>query len=245
MGLFDLFSKKKADAPKASARDTERLGRLVANKFSQNLDRQDAIEQLSRMGTKESAAALLKRFDWQLDPSITDQEEKENCLRGIVGVGEDALDPVRHYAKKAESLMWPMRVLKNIVTGQALTDELLSMLDQFDTEYTRNVEPKLQLISELAEHKTDEVRAALEPFLEDASEPVRFAAVTSVFALGKAESLPALIAALEQEESLRVKNRIAEGLAQKGWELPEALLPVAAKGLPGNYRVVGNKVQTG
>ncbi len=245
MGLFDLFSKKKADAPKASGRDTERLGRLVANKFSQNLDRQDAIEQLSRMSTKDSAAALLKRFDWQLDPSITDQEEKENCLRGIVAVGQDALGPVRNYAKKAESLMWPLRVLKNIVSGQELTDELLSMLDQFDTEYTRNVEPKLQLITELAEHKTDEVRAALEPFLEDASEPVRFAAVTSVFAIGNPDSLPALIAALEQEESLRVKNRIAEGLSQKGWELPEALLPVAAKGLPGNYRVQGNKVQPG
>jgi len=245
MGLFDLFSKKKADAPKASGRDTERLGRLVANKFSQNLDRQDAIEQLSRIGTKASAAALLKRFDWQLDPSITDQEEKESCLRGIVAVGEDALEPVRNYAKKAESLMWPIKVLKNIVSGQALTDELLSMLDQFDTEYTRNVEPKLQLITELAAHPSDEVRTALEPFLEDASEPVRFAAVTSIFAIGSPDSLPALVAALEQEESLRVKNRIAESLSQKGWELPEALRDVAQKSLPGNYRLQGNKVQSG
>src|SRR5688500_18320573 len=142
MGLFDLFSKKKGDAPKASVRDVQRLQRLVANKFSQNLDRQDAIEQLSRMRTRESAAALLRRFDWQLDPSITDQEEKENCLQGIVAVGENALEPVRAYSKKAESLMWPLRVLKGVVSGPALTDELLAMLDQFDTEYVRNVEPK-------------------------------------------------------------------------------------------------------
>ena len=242
MGLFDLFSKKKGDAPKASVRDVQRLQRLVANKFSQNLDRQDAIEQLSRMRSRESAAALLRRFDWQLDPSITDQEEKENCLQGIVAVGEDALEPVRAYGKKAESLMWPLKVLKGVVSGPALTDELLAMLDQFDTEYVRNVEPKVQLITELAEHKTDDVRTTLEPFLEDASEPVRFAAVTSVFAIADPQSLPALAAALESEESRRVKIRIAQGLAQQAWEIPEELRPLLSKSLPDTYRLQGPKV---
>jgi hypothetical protein len=242
MGLFDLFSKKKADAPKASVRDMQRLQRLVANKFSQNLDRQDAIEQLSRMRTRESAAALLRRFDWQLDPSITDQEEKENCLQGIVAVGENALEPVRAYSKTAESLMWPLRVLKGVVSGPALTDELLAMLDQFDTEYVRNVEPKVQLIAELAEHKTNDVRTALEPFLEDASEPVRFAAVTSVFAIGDPQSLPALAAALENEESLRIKIRISQGLSQQAWDIPDDLRPILSKALPDAYRLQGTKV---
>jgi hypothetical protein len=237
MGLFDLFSKKKADAPKASVRDVQRLQRLVANKFSQNLDRQDAIEQLTRMRTRESAAALLRRFDWQLDPSITDQEEKQNCLQGIVAVGEEALEPVRAYGRKAESLMWPIRVLKGIVSGPALTDELLTLLDQYDTEYTRNVEPKVQLITELGEHKTDDVRTALEPFLEDASEPVRFAAVTSVFVIGNPASLPALVAALDHEESRRVKVRIAQGLATQNWEIPEALRPLCGKALPDGFRL--------
>ena len=242
MGLFDLFSKKKADAPKASVRDVQRLERLVANKFSQNLDRQDAIQQLSRLRTRASAGALLRRFDWQLDPSITDQEEKENCLQGIVAVGEEALEPVRVYGRKAESLMWPIKVLKGIVSGPALTEELLALLDQYDTEYTRNVEPKVQLISELANHKSDDVRTTLEPFLEDASEPVRFAAVTSVFALANPESIPALIAALENEESRRVKIRIAQGLAQQSWEIPEELRPLATKALPDGYRLENQKI---
>ena len=242
MGLFDLFSKKK-EAPKASVRDIQRLERLVANKFSQNLDRQDAIDQLSRIGTSASATALLKRFDWQLDPSITDQEEKENCLRAIVAVGDDALEPVRSYCRKAESLMWPLKVLKGIVSGPELTDELLSLLDQFDTEYVRNVEPKVQLITELAQHKTDEVRVALEPFLQDSSEPVRFAAVTSVFAIASSESVPALVAALENEESLRIKNRICQGLAQQAWPIPNALQDVAQKALPSGFRIEGDVVK--
>jgi HEAT repeat protein len=237
MGLFDLFSKKKHEAPTASLRDIQRLERLVANKFSQNLDRQDAIAQLSRIGTRASAAALLRRFDWQLDPSITDQEEKENCLRAIVAVGDDALEPVRGYCRKAESLMWPLKVLKGITSGPALTEELLSLLDQYDTEYVRNVEPKVQLITELAEHKTDDVRTTLEPFLEDASEPVRFSAVTSVFALANPESVPALVAALEHEESLRVKNRIAQGLVQQAWPIPEPLRDITQKSLPAAFRL--------
>lgn len=242
MGLFDLFSKKKSDAPKASSRDIQRLERLVANKFSQNLDRQDAIAQLTRMRTRESAGALLKRFDWQLDPSITDQEEKENCLEGIVAVGEAALEPVRAYCRKAESLMWPIKVLKRIVPEPALTDELLLLLDQYDTEYVRNVEPKVQLITELAEHKSDEVRTTLEPFLEDTSEPVRFAAVTSVFSIGDPQSVPALIAALDHEESRRIKIRIAQGLAQNAWPIPEELRPLCTRALPESFRLDVDKV---
>ena len=242
MGLFDLFSKKKSEAPKASVRDVQRLERLVANKFSQNLDRQDAIQQLSRMRSRSGAGALLRRFDWQLDPSITDQEEKENCLEAIVAVGEPALEPVRAYAKKAESLMWPLRVLKGIVSGPALTDELLAMLDQFDTEYVRNTQPKVQLITELGEHRSDEVRIALEPFVEDASEPVRFAAVTSLFSIGDPRSVAALVAALENEESLRIKIRIAQGLAQQGWEIPENLHALLSKSLPDGFRLEGAKV---
>lgn len=244
MGLFDLFSKKK-EAPKASVRDIQRLERLVANKLSQNLDRQDAIEQLSRIGTSASAGALLRRFDWQLDPSITDQEEKENCLRAIVAVGDDALEPVRTYCQKAESLMWPLRVLKGIVSGPELTDELLLLLDKFDTEYVRNVEPKVQLITELAQHKTDEVRTALEPFLEDTSEPVRFAAVTSIFALAYPESVPALVKALENEESLRIKNRISQGLAQHAWPIPDALHETVTEFLPTGFRLDGGVIKAG
>jgi len=242
MGLFDLFSKKKGEPAKASGRELQRLERLVGSKLSQNIDRQEAIETLSRMGTRESAAALLRRFDWQLDPSITDQEEKETCLRGIVAVGADALEPVRAYCQRAESLTWPIKVLKGIVSGEALTEELLALLDRYDTEYVRNPEPKVQLITELAEHKTDDVRTAVEPFLQDASEPVRFASVATLFAIGSEGSVPALVAALDEEESRRIKNRIAQGLQQQGWVIPEELRETCSDALTEDYRLVDGRV---
>lgn len=241
MGLFDIFTKSKEERPK-SEKDIARLERMVANKLSQNYDRQEAIEGLSRIGTAASARALLKRFDWNLDPSITDQDEKETCLRGIVAAGEEALEPLRDYCKKAESLTWAIKVLKGIVPAERLTEELLSLLDQFDTEYTRNVEPKIQLLRVLEEHPSEDVRVAVEPFLNDASETVRFTAVNTTFAVNDEKSAPALAAALVAEESLRVKNRISERLAERRWAVPAELTDACKQALPPGFVLDGERI---
>lgn len=245
MGFFDLFTKKKDSTPSAKPKEVAKLERLVANKLSQNYDRQEAIAELARMGTAESAAALLKRFDWMLDPTITDQEEKENCVKGIVAAGEAALVPIRNYCKKAESLNWPLKALREIAPGERYVEELLNLLDEFDTEYVRNVEPKLQLLKELSEHPSEEVRVAVEPFMGDVSEPVRFEAVTAIFAMNDPESVPALVEQLSTEESRRIKNRIAQGLAEKGWRIPEEQGATCKSALPPGYRLVDGVVRAG
>jgi HEAT repeat protein len=245
MGIFDFLGKKKADQPpRPSAREIARLERLLSNKLSQNFDRQEAISELGRMGTAQAAAALLKRFDWVLDPSITDQEEKESCVHGIAAAGEDALEPIRDYCKKAESLTWPLKVLRIIVSDeQRATQEVLGILDQFDTEYVRNAEPKVQLIQALEAYKSDDVRVAVEPFLRDMSEPVRFTSVTTLFALNDSASLPAILDALDNEESRRVQNRIAQGLVDRAWPIPAELAGSATKALPPGFAVTNGRVQ--
>jgi HEAT repeat protein len=246
MGLFDFFSRKdKADSPakKPSDREIARFAKLVGTKMSQNYDRQEAIEELGKIGTAQSTIALLKRFDWSMDPSITDQEEKEGTMRGIVAAGEAALEPLRNYCKRAQSLTWPLKTLRAIVAEDQFAEELLGILDMFDTEYVRNPEPKVQLLAMLEEFPGGEVREAIEPFLGDASEPVRFAAVTSVFAMNDAESVPPLVAALEEEESLRVKNRIAQGLAERRWEIPESLRDTCRQALPPDFAFDGARVR--
>lgn len=257
MGLFDFLSKAKDQGDKEkpaktgggksekggkSDREMARLERLVSSKMTQNLDRQDAIRELSEMATGRAARVLLKRFNWSMEPSITDQEEKEAAAAGIVAAGSDALEPIREYCQKAESLHWPLRVLKDIVSGDELVDELLGVLDQFDTEYLRNPEPKVQLLERLHDYPTEDVRVAVEPFVGDVNESVRFAAVTTVLAIGNSASVEALVAAIEDEESLRVRNKIAQGLAEQGWEIPEALLGAVSKGLPDGFVARAGKV---
>lgn len=241
MGLFDFLSKNKGEssARKLSDREIARLAKVVGEKLAQDYDRQEAIDELGKFPSAATAAALLRRFDFQMDPSITDQDEKESAATGIVAAGSEALGPIRDYCRRAKSLTWPLKVLKQIVEGDELTDELLGILDGFDTEYTRDPQPKIQLLQELAEHPSAEVRDAVEPFLGDMSEPVRFAAVTTLLAHPVAEVGEALAEAFGEEESLRVKNRIAQGLAEGRYEVPPELLEAFREALPPEFRLDG------
>jgi len=226
MGLFDLFKGKTKQGPEASQggdRNVARLGKVAGDKHAQNYDRIEAIEGLARMQNGESAAALLKRFTFHIDPSITDQEEKDAALRGNLGAGESAILPIRAFCARAESLTWPLKILKDLVPSDRYVEEIIRLLEPFDTEYTRNVDPKQQLISELEHYTIPAIRLAVERFLEDASDDVRFVAVATVFAQEDAASAAPLARALVQEESVRVKNRLVEGLAARGWAIPEEL----------------------
>jgi HEAT repeat protein len=248
MGLFDFLGKKKQDdsgaAPKkVSPKDVPRLARLAGDKMAQNYDRQEAIEELAKAGTAEAAEALLRRFSFTMEPSITDQEEKEAAVEGIVAAGEAAIEPIRRYCARAESLTWPLKVLRRIVGEEQMADELIALLEEFDVEYMRNPEPKIQLIAVLEEYPSDEVRVAVEPFLLDVNESVRFHAATTCFSMNDEKSVPALVVALAEEESLRVKNRIATGLVEKGWKIPADLASRCREALPPNFSLDGERLR--
>lgn len=244
MGLFDFFSKK-TGSEKAGKSDREmaRFERLVSSKMTQNLDRREAIDTLGAMGTARAARILLKRFGWSMEPSITDQDEKEAAMAGIAAAGRDALEPIRDYCKKAESLTWPLRALEEIVPEGEVVEELLAVLDQFDTEYTRNSEPKVQLIALLEKYPCEDVRIAVEPFLGDVNESVRFTAVDTVFAIDDETSVEALLAALEDEESLRVKNRISRLMVERKWKVPADQREATAQALPPGFELDGDLIK--
>src|SRR6202012_3497730 len=83
-------------------------------KRAQNYDRQEAIQALADMASADAVEVLLKRFSFHIDPSITDQEEKDAAFRGVLRAGRDPLEPVRAFAAKAESLAWPMKIVKGL-----------------------------------------------------------------------------------------------------------------------------------
>ena len=225
MGLFDRFRKADSAGKAASKTDKElaRLSRIVADKYSQNYDRQEAISELARIGGAGAARHLLRRFNFSMAPSTPAPEEKESAAGGVVSEGEEALGPLREYCVKAESLRWPLEILREIVAEHLIAEEMLSLLDQFDTEYTRNSEPKVQLLNALENYPGTEVREAIEPFLLDVNESVRFHAVGAIFSMASPESMESLVEAMEEEESLRVRNRVASALVEQEWELSEEL----------------------
>jgi HEAT repeat protein len=243
MGLFDIFkSKAKAEttgtAP-AGDKNVARLGKIAADKHAQNYDRIEAIDNLARLASAEAAAALLRRFTFHIDPSITDQEEKDAAARGIQAAGEAAIEPIRTFCAKAESLTWPLKLLKDLVSSDRYVEEVIQLLERFDTEYRRNVDPKQQLIAELEHYSQPAIRPVVERFLDDASEQIRFVAVATIFAQEDQASVPAIVKALVVEESLRVKVRLAEGLTARAWTIPADQRDQVRQALPAQFTVDG------
>ena len=241
MGLFDIFKGKSAkesrgasERPKPSDKEVARYVDAIS-KRAQNYDRQEAIDALAKLGSVEAAALLLKRFSFQVDPSITDQEEKETAFRGVVRAGEAALSVVVDSCTRAESVTWQLRIMREILTEEAFIEQVAALLAKWDTEYDRNADPKVQLISALEELHDARIRAATERFLDDVHEPTRFHAVSTLLAQDDPELAAPLARALVREEAMRTKNRIAEGLATRAWAVPVEQRDELSRALPRGF----------
>jgi hypothetical protein len=235
MGLFDLFKgSEKKDRGKANpaAKWADRV-----EKRAQNYDRQEAISALAEMETPEAVEVLLKRFTFHMDPSITDQEEKDSAFRGILRAGKGALEPVRAFAAKAESLAWPMKIVRELTSDDEYVEELLRWLSRWDTEYAKFVDPKVQILTALEEQKHASIREGVERFLEDVNEPARFHAVAALLAQDDPAAAPALAHLLGDEESVRVRTKIADGLAARGWPVPADEREAVTRSLPPAFSI--------
>jgi hypothetical protein len=251
MGLFDFFKGKGKDGgnsdgggDKKKSNPAAKFAEAAGSKRAQAYDRQEAIQELSKLGTADAVEALLKRFTFNTDPSITDQEEKQLAFEGILTAGKEAIPPVRTFAAKAESLGWPIKILKALLEEEELVDELLVWLKKWDTEYSKFVDPKLQLLQELESYKSPKIRPAIERFLEDASDPARFNAAAAILVQADPEALQPLLKLMLEEESVRIRTKIAEGLSSHAWEIPEDQRDPLRKVLPPQFSVNGSGVVT-
>jgi HEAT repeat protein len=235
--MFGLFGGK------SEGSQVKKLAERVANKRGQLPDRWEAIQALAKMRTAVAVAALLPRFAFYVEPSINDQEEKDAAFEGIVATGPDAIEPVVAFLKRAESISWPVKMLERIAGPEVLIEHLLELLGAMDTEYERDPQKKIQVLVELEDRRDPRIAPAVERFLSDANETVRFHAASTL--LGQADAQAhraALVQRIEQEESVRVRVRILDGFVKAGWAIENpsdalrARLPAGfsldAKGLP-------------
>ncbi|QQR88818.1 MAG: hypothetical protein IPJ88_11330 [Myxococcales bacterium] len=84
MAFLGLFKENK---DKTLRKHAER----IANKRAQSPDRWESIKVLSAMNTPEAISAMLGRFTFVSDPSITDQEEKDAVFESVVSAKEMAV----------------------------------------------------------------------------------------------------------------------------------------------------------
>lgn len=241
MGLFDFFrggARQETSGGRAE-RKLESLIRTATDKRAQPYDRHDALQKLIDVGTPEAAEGLLKRFGVKVDPSITDEEEKQLAYDGIIAIGmgrkghlgeqearevrSSVIEYARAYCKTAENLTWALKVLRDLEADDEYEAELLALLADHDTEYTRNVEPKVNLLGAFESQRGERAREAVEAYLSDVNETVRFHAVHTLFEQGDVAAIPALVRLLTDEESVRIKNKVADGFVRLAWRVPESL----------------------
>jgi hypothetical protein len=234
VGLFDFISKKNAQSP------VQKLAVKAADKRGMAPDRWDALQALARIDSEEAVEALLHRFTFYVDPSITDQEEKDSVFESIVSKGNTSVEPLKRFIKKSGSLSWPLKMLGRVLSDAEVLAILLDLIASMDTEYERDPTRKLQLLAELENHRGDGVLAVVLPFLKDVNETARFHAVGAIFAQeGPEVAREELNELLGREDSMRTKARILDGFAALGWPVDTAKagrLPdgysLDAKGLP-------------
>ncbi len=216
MGLFDFFK----SSPEATIQ--KHAGR-VADKRAQAPDRWESIQALGALKSADAVKALLPRFTFYVDPSITDNDEKDETFRLVCAVGADAIPPTRAFALKAETLSWALKILERLADDAEIVEVLVGLLAKMDVEYARDPQRKLQVLQRLEERRDPRIAPAVERFLGDVNETTRFHAVTALLHQEDAASYrKALEETLGREDSVRVKARLLEAFAQHGWSVSSA-----------------------
>ena len=239
MGFLDFFGRK------PSAKSLEKHMKRAADRRAQATDRWTSLQTLSDSGTAEAVEGLLQRFTFRVDPSITDQEEKELAFQGILRSGEVGVPPVRAYLADAEAIAWPVRILDELQGKEAVVTALLDLLDGMDTEYERDPQRKIDALAQLEARPDARVAEAVEPFLEDVNETVRFHAAGALLAQEESEaSRDRLISLLVKDEGTRVRASVLDAFIAKGWDLGDRAAEVKPN-LPPGYVLDGKGVRKG
>jgi hypothetical protein len=214
MGLLDLFSKEKS---------RERNAGRVINKYAQSPDRLKAMQTLLADGSPEALYSVMRRFGMMYDKTIEDEQEKDYLFESLVEKGGVVLEPLKKYLLAAESISWPLRVLDKIVaTKDEVIDALTEVMKRHEPGYERDPTKKMQLLTHLAGIKNARVPGLVAPYLADMDGEVRYAAAEALIQQGdEAAACEPLLAVFvsDQEESKRLRIRIAEGFAELGWSI--------------------------
>ncbi len=215
MGILDFFSKEKRRLWKV-----EKRIKRANNKFTPKDYRQIALAEVidfAREGDETAIRGMLARFGVNAEPSSEDEKEKEWVSEALIEIGQPAIKHISRALRSAESVNWVQRVLRNIISPEDYKTEMLDVLSEFDTEYERNPDRKIQTIMALAEIPGKEVVEALIPFLKDVDETVRFQTVIALAQHGDELSKEPLLETMCEDESIRVRNQVIEAFVNLGW----------------------------
>lgn len=244
----------------------EKLTKRVINQFSQSVDRYGAMEDLFKIGAQswdkaqkasegtperaqleqqsiEAYVALLMRFSMNASKSIDDEEEKGWLYRRLSVIGKPMLEPIKRFCKDAEGIAWALRIVEDVANETEEWEILDSLLEIHPPIYERDTSAKLQMLMHIKEIEDDRVGPILMKYLEDPDEGVRFFCIEALIDNAEEQAKALLVSQFDkpEEDSVRLRSRIFDGLADLGWDLSEHAA-VIRKHVGDEHRFDGKKL---
>ena len=137
---------------------------------------------------------------------------------------------------------WPVQALASIVSREELVRCLVEIIEDVAQSEFAAPEHRVSLIRAIHDHVTPEMAPLLGSFLEDSDDDVRIAAIEAMIEIGETTREGLLEAFLDAGDQPRIRRRIAELFADRGWAVKgyrpkiEEVLPegfgLNAKGVP-------------
>lgn len=222
MGIFDfIFGGEDAQL--------KRHAKRMVNLNATAEDREASAFWLAENGSAEAIVGLLNRFTVKYEQGMKDAAEKQAIYRLLADLGPKVVEPVREWVRGNQNFAQPLRLIEEFEGPEAAIELLLEMLAKENDPF--KPEKKRQILIHLADFRDERIAAGVQPCLRDFDEGVRYAATDALLAQESFPGVHELLASVladAEEDSNRMKVRIAEVFHQRRWPLGEHAAGVAA-----------------
>jgi HEAT repeat protein len=215
----------------------ERKTKTLLHRYAQADARMEAAEILKEIGTPQAIYSLARRFSSTCENLGIDQEEKQYIRDVLIGFGDKAIEPVIRYIRSYDRVTWAIQVLEKLQPREPLVSFLFEILHEGDPVYIRG-EKAVQILKALERIEDPMIVEGVIPCLRSADDTVRFGSVECLEKKADQQAREPLLEALinPEEDSARVRTRLAEVFERSGWEV-KGFRKKVAEFLPEGFRV--------
>ncbi len=211
-------------------RQIHRHKKHIKNKFGQGEDRQKAIEFFSELAGQEGGLAkeghlgLLERYMVNVEPSIKDEDEKEQVFEILTSLGDEVVPAIEDYLNRKDAanvpVTWPLKILDAVCEPAAAVAVIAGALERMGTTYTREPERKQALVRQLAVYDDPRVVPTMITFLSDHRDEVQLEALAALERMAdEAAREPMLELLIDEDTPVRVRAQLAASLQRLGWNV--------------------------
>ncbi len=213
MSIFSIF----IGSPE---KQIQKLRKKVKEPHGDASVRVNAAYKLYEMGTPAAILTLLERLTISVSPATQDEEEKDQVLRWVVDLGQDALEPLKSFLRTQRQVYWPIRGLQELVSEAKVLEIIQETLQHLWESPPATTEPQAQMIQSVVGKSMPALTETVRRYLAEKDDDVTLAALEYLFQLPPDEARESVLETfLECADRPRVRGQILKKLARLGWSV--------------------------